>query len=210
VAAERIHVTGNTVVDALLETVKREQGRARPWSKKHARLGDRRMVLVTGHRRESLGAGLEAVCLAIRDLAERRPEVEFVYPVHLNPSVGETVNRVLSDLPNVHLLRPVAYPEFVWLMTRCHLILTDSGGIQEEAPSLRKPVLVTRNTTERTEALEGKAVELVGTDRAHIVEVVDGLLGDDVAYARRQADENPYGDGRAAERIVRLIRSRAW
>jgi len=116
----------------------------------------------------------------------------------------------LSGLSNVQLLRPVAYPEFVWLMTRCHLILTDSGGIQEEAPSLRKPVLVTRETTERGEALASGAVALVGTDRARIVGAVETLLSDDAAYARRQADHNPYGDGHAAKRIVDLVRSRAW
>jgi len=210
VPPERIHVTGNTVVDALLETVERERGRASTWARKHARLGDRRMVLVTGHRRESFGPGLEAVCRALRELAERRPEVEFVYPVHLNPEVREPVHRLLSGLSNVQLLRPVAYPEFVWLMTRCHLILTDSGGIQEEAPSLRKPVLVTRETTERGEALASGAVALVGTDRARIVGAVETLLSDDAAYARRQADHNPYGDGHAAKRIVDLVRSRAW
>jgi UDP-N-acetylglucosamine 2-epimerase (non-hydrolysing) len=206
----RIHVTGNTVVDALFATLAREKGRGRPWARKHARLGDRRMVLVTGHRRESFGAGLEAVCKGIRELAAARPEVEFVYPVHLNPNVREPVHRLLSGHPNIHLLQPVSYPEFVWLMDRCDLILSDSGGIQEEAPSLRKPVLVTRKTTERLEAVEIGAVELVGMDRERIVASVAGLLDDPAEYARRQADRNPYGDGQAAGRIVDLIQSRTW
>lgn len=210
VAPERIHVTGNPVIDALLTTMERERGRERPWNRKYAHLGDRRMVLITGHRRESFGPGLEAVCMGIRDLAAASPEVEFVYPVHLNPGVQEPVHRLLSGHPNIHLRRPVPYPEFVWLMTRCDLILTDSGGIQEEAPSLRKPVLVTRWNTERVEALEMGAVELVGTDRERIVAAVSTLLSDPVEYARRQADHNPYGDGQAAARIVDLIQSRAW
>jgi UDP-N-acetylglucosamine 2-epimerase (non-hydrolysing) len=180
------------------------------WARKHARLGDRRMVLVTGHRRESFGAGLEAVCKGIRELAAARPEVEFVYPVHLNPNVREPVHRLLSGHPNIHLLQPVSYPEFVWLMDRCDLILSDSGGIQEEAPSLRKPVLVTRKSTERLEAVEIGAVELVGMDRERIVASVAGLLDDPAEYARRQAERNPYGDGQAAGRIVDLIQSRTW
>ncbi|HUY33472.1 MAG TPA: UDP-N-acetylglucosamine 2-epimerase (non-hydrolyzing) [Pirellulales bacterium] len=205
VAAETVHVTGNTVIDALLWAVDRERGRGAPWRRKYAALGERRMVLVTGHRRENFGGGMENICRAIATLAQRFGEVEFVYPVHLNPNVREPVQRLLAGLPNVHLLEPAPYPEFVWLMDRSTLILTDSGGVQEEAPSLKKPVLVMRDTTERPEALEAGAVELVGTDATKIVSRAGLLLTDPAAYRSRQLDINPYGDGRAAERIVSLV-----
>ena len=208
--AETVHVTGNTVIDALLWTVARERGRNAPWRRKYAALDDRRMVLITGHRRENFGGGMEQMCLAILTLSERFPEVEFVYPVHLNPNVREPVNRLLAERGNIHLCEPAPYPEFVWLMDRSTLILTDSGGVQEEAPSLRKPVLVMRETTERPEALEAGAVELVGTDAAKIVARTSLLLNDSAAYAACQIDANPYGDGHAAERIVELILKQNW
>lgn len=205
-----VHVTGNTVVDALLWAVHRERNRQAYWQDKHACLGNRRMVLITGHRRENFGQGFDNICRAIRTLADSFPDVEFVYPVHLNPNVQEPVHRVLGNVPNVHLLAPAAYPEFVWLMDRATLILTDSGGVQEEAPSLKKPILVMRDTTERPEALEAGAVELVGTDAEAIVAGVSRLLTDPVEYARRQLERNPYGDGQAAERIIDLVVARAW
>lgn len=205
VPPDAVHVTGNTVIDALLWTVERERTRAEHWEREYARLGDRRLVLITGHRRESFGPGLEAVCSAIAALAERFADVEFLYPVHLNPCVLEPVRRMLAGRPNVHLTRPAAYPEFVWLMQRSTLILTDSGGVQEEAPSLRKPVLVTRETTERPEAVEAGAAELVGTSAEAIVDRVSLLLTDAAEYARRQVATNPYGDGRAAKRIVDVL-----
>ncbi len=210
VPAHQVLVTGNTVVDALLWAVRRERLRNHDWTAKHAGLGDRPMVLITGHRRESFGSGFSQICEAIRILAARFPHQEFVYPVHLNPNVQEPVHRLLGDLANVHLLRPVAYPEFVWLMDRCSLILTDSGGVQEEAPSLRKPVLVMRDTTERPEAVESGAAELVGTSVTTIVDRVSLLLTDRGEYARRQLNQNPYGDGHAAERIIEAIASRCW
>jgi UDP-N-acetylglucosamine 2-epimerase (non-hydrolysing) len=203
--AAAVHVTGNTVIDALLWTVDREQQRRGLWERKYDMLGSRRMVLVTGHRRESFGPGLEAVCTAIGELARRFEDVEFVYPVHLNPSVSGPVGRMLSSRPNVHLLEPAPYPEFVWLMQRSTLIVTDSGGVQEEAPSLRKPVLVTRETTERPEAVEAGAAELVGTSFDTIVRRASLLLTDEAEYARHQVDVSPYGDGRAAERIVDVL-----
>lgn len=202
---EAVHVTGNTVVDALLWTVARERGRDSCWRRKHAALGDRRMVLVTGHRRESFGAGLEQICAAIATLADMFPEVEFVYPVHLNPRVRQPVHRLLAGRRNVHLGEPASYPEFVWLMDRSTLILTDSGGVQEEAPSLGKPVLVLRDTTERPEAVEAGAAVLVGTGACRIVEQAGRLLTDQSAYAARRVSHNPYGDGHAAERIVDLV-----
>lgn len=210
ISASQVHVTGNTVIDALLWTVSRERGHAEHWQARHAALGDRRMVLITGHRRENFGEGFRHICQAIARLAERFPAVEFVYPVHLNPQVQEPVHRILGGLPNVQLLPPAAYPEFVWLMDRSSLLLTDSGGVQEEGPSLHKPILVMRDTTERPEALDAGAVELVGTDEERIVSSVTRLLTDEQEYARRQIAVNPYGDGQAAQRIVELMLRQGW
>lgn len=207
---DAVHVTGNTVIDALLWTVERERGQGRPWREKYAALGDRRMVLITGHRRENFGGGMEDICAAVAQLAERFPAVEFLYPVHLNPRVREPVGRLLSGLTNVHLCEPAPYPEFVWLMDRSDLILTDSGGVQEEAPSLRKPVLVMRETTERPEAVDAGAVELVGTDVRRIVDRVSLLLSDQAAYRARQIEDSPYGDGQSAARIVELMLQQGW
>lgn len=205
VPAASVHITGNTVVDALLWTLERERGHSDHWERKHAMLGPRRLVLITGHRRESFGAGLQQVCAAIAQLSERFPDVQFIYPVHLNPNVLLPVRRMLSGRPNIHLAEPASYPEFVWLMCRATLIITDSGGVQEEAPSLRKPVLVTRETTERPEAVEAGAAVLVGTSSQAIVEHAARLLTDPAEYARRQATANPYGDGQAAKRIVDVL-----
>jgi UDP-N-acetylglucosamine 2-epimerase (non-hydrolysing) len=210
VHADSVAVTGNTVIDSLLWAVNRERDHGAPWREKYAALGRRRMVLITGHRRENFGDGMEHICHAILTLAERFPDVEFVYPVHLNPNVREPVGRFLSHYENIHLCDPAPYPEFVWLMDRSTLILTDSGGVQEEAPSLRKPVLVMRETTERPEALDAGAVELVGTDVRKIVDRVSLLLRDAAEYASRQIETNPYGDGHAAERIVDLILCQNW
>ena len=207
---DTIHVTGNTVIDALLqvadrlqrddrlrETVARTLPRLEP---------GKRTILVTGHRRENFGRGFEDMCLAMRDLAARG-DVQVVYPVHLNPNVQEPVNRILGDTPGVHLLEPLDYLPFVHLMTEADLILTDSGGIQEEAPSLGKPVLVMRDTTERPEAAAAGTVRLVGTDRARIVSEATALLDDADAYAAMARAHNPYGDGSAAARIAGIIRS---
>jgi len=205
-----IHVTGNTVVDALLWTLEREQRNGEVWERKHAALGSRRMVLITGHRRENLGAGLDAVCQAVVRLAERFPDVEFLYPVHLNPNVVGPVRAALSDRRNIHLCEPASYPEFVWLMQRSTLIVSDSGGVQEEAPSLGRPVLVTRDATERLEAVETGAAELVGTSRDVIVERASRLLTDASEYAHHQVPANPYGDGQAARRIVDILEETRW
>jgi len=212
VPASRVHVTGNTVVDALLWTLEREVGRGEQWERKYAMLGcqsqgagERRLVLITGHRRENFGAGLQAVCAAIAALAERFPDVEFIYPVHLNPNVLGPVRAALAGRRNIHLTDPAPYPEFVWLMSRATLIITDSGGVQEEAPTLRKPVLVTRATTERPEAVEAGAAVLVGASTEAIVSQATRLLTDPAEYARRQASGNPYGDGHAAERIADVL-----
>lgn len=199
-----IHVTGNTVVDALLAVVER----ARKDETLQRAFGflaeDRRTILVTGHRRESFGDGFERICQALARLAQRE-DVQIVYPVHLNPNVQRPVRQLLGDLDNVHLLDPMDYLPFVALMDRSDLIITDSGGIQEEAPSLGKPVLVMRETTERPEAVEAGTVELVGTDVERILARAGHLLDDREAYQRMARAHNPYGDGLAAERIARLI-----
>jgi UDP-N-acetylglucosamine 2-epimerase (non-hydrolysing) len=205
-----VHVTGNTVVDALLYTIDRERANSARWQDKYGFLGNRRMVLITGHRRENFGDGFESICRAIADLAARFLDVAFVFPVHLNPNVRQPVYNLLGDTANVHLVEPAPYPEFVWLMDRSTVILSDSGGVQEEAPSLRKPVLVMRGTTERPEAVEAGAVELVGTCHEKIVDRVTRLLTDPREYARRQIDHNPYGDGRSAQRIVELMLQQGW
>jgi UDP-N-acetylglucosamine 2-epimerase (non-hydrolysing) len=205
-----VHVTGNTVIDALLWTVNREREHPQVWQERYSFLDQRRMVLITGHRRENFGSGFENICRAIAELAKQFPDVAFVYPVHLNPNVQQPVHRLLDGLDNVYLREPVPYPEFVWLMDRSSLILTDSGGVQEEAPTLRKPVLVMRETTERPEAVEAGAVELVGTSLEKIVKQASLLLSDSSEYARRQIDYNPYGDGKSAPRIVELMLQQGW
>jgi len=210
VPSDSVHVTGNTVIDALLWTRNREKNNQAQWSKKHSFLGNRRMILITGHRRENFGKGFQNICAAIAELAKGFPDEAFVYPVHLNPRVQEPVNAILGSRDNVYLLEPVPYPEFVWLMDRSTLILSDSGGVQEEAPSLRKPVLVMRDTTERPEAVDAGAVELVGTDIDRIVDRVRTLLTDAQEYGRRQIEHNPYGDGKAAGKIVNLMLRQGW
>ncbi len=208
VAPDSVLVTGNTGIDALfltLERLKAQPDRPRPhWLDRGSRL-----VLITAHRRENFGAPFESVCEAIADLAGAFPDIPFVYPVHPNPNVTTPVRRVLGnrDDPrlsagNVHLIEPLAYPQFVELMDVSTLILTDSGGVQEEAPSLGKPVLVLRETTERPEAVSAGTVQLVGTDRPTIVRSATTLLTDPAAYARMTHRHNPYGDGHAAARIV--------
>jgi UDP-N-acetylglucosamine 2-epimerase (non-hydrolysing) len=202
---QQIKITGNTVIDALHYAVQRERKRSSLWARKYAELGDFPMVLITGHRRENFGAPFESVCLAIRRLAVDFPDTHFVYPVHLNPNIQAPVFRLLGNLPNVHLREPAVYPEFVWLMDRACLILTDSGGVQEEAPSLGKPVLVTRDTTERPEALASGAVKLVGTDQQLIVAAAKQVLTRPPSPCSSQLRQSPYGDGNAAPRIAQLI-----
>ena len=209
VSPDRIEVTGNTVIDALLWTLERERRSDAPWPAQYAGMGERRLVLVTGHRRESFGAGFESICRAIAELANEFAELHFLYPVHLNPNVREPVQRLLGGLANVQLVEPVPYPEFVWLMDRSTLILTDSGGVQEEAPTLQKPVLVMRETTERPEGVQAGAVRLVGTSVDGIVNQARLLLTDPLQYSRCIVEENPYGDGQAATRILNWI-CRDW
>jgi UDP-N-acetylglucosamine 2-epimerase (non-hydrolysing) len=209
VRADTIHVTGNTVIDALLMTRQRMNADAALSAALAAQFpmleGDRRMVLVTGHRRENFGAGFENICRALATLARQFPDVLVLYPVHLNPNVREPVFRILKDVPNVQLIEPVDYIPFVYLMYRSTFIITDSGGVQEEAPSLGKPVLVMREVTERPEAVEAGTVRLVGTDPARIVDEATRLLTDQVAYQQMSRAINPYGDGFACERIADIL-----
>ena len=208
-----ITVTGNTVIDALLWVKARlAKYDDAVWcdavgSKVFERLDgtDRKLVLITGHRRENFGQGFVDLCSAIKDLAEAHSDWEFVYPVHLNPNVQQPVFDILSGLENVSLIDPQDYLPFTWLMNRSSLILTDSGGIQEEAPSLGKPVLVMRSVTERPEAVEAGTVRLVGTDRQAIVKHVEEVMLDDQVYQTMSKAHNPYGDGNAAQRIVEVI-----
>ena len=212
----RIFVTGNTAIDALLDVAERLTGMDEADGMLEGipesllcRLRDgespRRLVLVTGHRRESFGEDLENICMALGEIAGRNPDVEVVYPVHLNPNVRGTVRRILGGSPRVHLLEPLGYAPFVWLMKRSYLVLTDSGGIQEEAPSLGKPVLVMRKVTERPEGVEAGAAELVGVDTDSILAATQRLLDDGDVYGRMSAVRNPYGDGQASRRIADIL-----
>ena len=212
VPEDRIVVTGNTVIDALLGVQKRietEQDLSSRLAKEFSFLDpSKKMILVTGHRRENFGQGFESICKSIIELA-KDDGIQVVYPVHLNPNVQEPVLRVLSGHPRIFLVPPVEYISFVYLMHRSFLLLTDSGGIQEEAPSLGKPVLVMRDTTERPEAVDAGAVKLVGTDVDRIVQTARGLLKDDRLYQTMSRAINPYGDGRACERICNELLRRS-
>ena len=211
----QIHVTGNTVVDALLSMVEKARIvnfsdsilKKMPFLKKEKK-DLARIILVTGHRRENFGLGFEEICHALSIIANENPNIQIVYPVHLNPNVREPVNRILSNLNNVHLIEPMEYLTFIKLMDLSHLILTDSGGIQEEAPSLGKPVLVMRDTTERPEAVEAGTVKLVGTNKNEIVKMVNLLLTDSVLYKQMSKAHNPYGDGKASSIICNVLANR--
>jgi UDP-N-acetylglucosamine 2-epimerase (non-hydrolysing) len=211
---DQISVTGNTVIDALLWVLARIDSDAGRQAELTSFLNDRlpfawqteRFVLITGHRRENFGSGFLQICEALKDLAARYPNVHLVYPVHLNPNVQQPVKSLLSDLPNVHLIEPLDYEPFVYLLNHSHIVLTDSGGIQEEAPSLGKPVLVMRDVTERPEAVDAGTVILVGANRDRIVANVSELLDNDATYKRMSRAHNPYGDGNACERIIDVLR----
>jgi UDP-N-acetylglucosamine 2-epimerase (non-hydrolysing) len=215
---KKIFVTGNTVIDALLMAVDIIQ--AKPdleqkiesdlAQKKYRPLEGKRSILVTGHRRENFGEGFLNICRALKEIALCHPDIDIVYPVHLNPNVQKPVYELLVGITNIYLMAPLDYLPFVYMMQHCYLILTDSGGVQEEAPSLGKPVLVMRNTTERPEAVEAGTVKLVGTDVTKIVESVNTLLSDERTYDKMAQAHNPYGDGKAGERIVEIMRNVEW
>ena len=216
VPKDRIWVTGNTVIDALLWVVSRQKsaGGEQYWNRYFkerwgltltTNTNTCKLILVTGHRRESFGESFRNICLALKEIAKDRHDIKIVYPVHLNPNVQKPVRDILSDIPNIYLIGPLDYEPFVYLMEKACLILTDSGGIQEEAPSLGKPVLVMRNVTERPEGIEAGVVKLVGTDKERIVAETEILLDDKKAYEEMARASNPYGDGKAAERIVNIL-----
>jgi UDP-N-acetylglucosamine 2-epimerase (non-hydrolysing) len=212
VSGERILVTGNTVIDALFMTLeylagKEQETRYRDLFRKEYNIGlaGKRVILVTGHRRESFGPAFESICRGLKKIADGNEDVLVVYPVHLNPNVMGPVHRILGDVKNVYLIPPLEYVPFVWLMMHSYLILTDSGGIQEEAPSLGKPVLVMRKVTERPEGVEAGTARVVGTDEQRIFTEAQRLLNDKAAYQEMSQAVNPYGDGRAAERIVATL-----
>lgn len=206
IAKDKIVVTGNTVIDALFEVIEKLDTNVELKTSLESKFeflnNDKRLVLITGHRRESFGGGFERICEAIAQMAKAFPDVEFVYPMHLNPNVREPVNRLLKDLNNVFLIEPLDYLPFVYLMNRAYVLLTDSGGIQEEAPSLGKPVLVMRDTTERPEAVDAGTVKLVGTSIETIVSELTGLLVNSESYKLMSVAHNPYGDGKACQRIA--------
>ena len=211
--AKKIFITGNTVIDALLmavdiisTTAGVKEKMAKELQEKGYTVGDREYILVTGHRRENFGDGFLHICKAIKELAALHPEMDIVYPVHLNPNVQKPVYELLSGLSNVYLISPLDYLPFIYAMQHSTLLLTDSGGVQEEAPSLGKPVLVMRDTTERPEAVEAGTVKLVGTDAEAIVSNVTALLQDKEMYKRMSETHNPYGDGQACERIIAALR----
>lgn len=204
VSLESIHVTGNTVIDALLDVA------SMPYEFTCPRLAsidyeDKRILLVTAHRRENLGEPMRRICRALKSLVDARPDVEVIFPVHMNPLVREDVFRILGGMPRIHLLDPVDYQTMVAIMSRCYLVLTDSGGLQEEAPSLNKPVVVLRDVTERPEGVEAGTLTLVGTDEHRIISFVQRLLDDSSEYRRMAEARNPYGDGQAASRILDAI-----
>ncbi len=207
--AGAIHVTGNTVIDALLfaaDVIRQDKTIQERLARQFSFLDQaKRIVLVTGHRRENFGEGFENICLALKDIAEKHADVNLLYPVHLNPNVQEPVMRILGKTGNIHLIEPVEYLPFVYLMNRSYIIITDSGGVQEEAPSLGKPVLVVRETTERPEAVDAGTVKLVGTNRGKIISEVEKLLEEKSAYEAMSFAHNPYGDGRSSQRIVDVM-----
>lgn len=206
---ENISVTGNTVIDALLminDKIDQDERLQKYLSEQFPfLLEDKKLILVTGHRRESFGGGFERICEALAFTAQKHPEAQIVYPMHLNPNVREPVNRILAGISNIHLIEPQQYLPFIYLMNKSHIILTDSGGIQEEAPSLGKPVLVMRDTTERPEAVDAGTVKLVGTNVDRIVKGLTTLLQNEQAYKEMSFAHNPYGDGKACQRILDVL-----
>ena len=204
---ESIFVTGNTVIDALLMTVEKINSKG---DEAFASMFDgidfsKKIILVTGHRRENFGEGIRNICYALKEIASRNPDVQVVYPVHLNPNVQKPVYEIIGDTENISLLEPLNYEDFVYLMSKCYIILTDSGGIQEEAPSLNKPVLVMRDTTERPEAVEAGATRLVHVEKDKIVANTQLLLDDEKEYKKMANSVNPFGDGQASKKIVDII-----
>lgn len=211
VSDKQIFVTGNTVIDALISVKEKLNSDTKLASEVSSKFSDidlsKKLILITGHRRENFGTGFENICKALAELARDRQDVEFVYPVHLNPNVQSPVQKYLAEFENIHLIEPIEYLPFVYLMSKAELILTDSGGIQEEGPSLGKPVLVMRDTTERPEAVAAGTVKLVGTDKFEIYQQVCRLLDDKSEYSKMCTASNPFGDGFASQKIISSLKS---
>lgn len=209
IAEERVLITGNTVIDALLESSYKVESADNAEIEKLTELVNprKKLILITGHRRENHGEGFIRICEALKSIATKNEDVQIVYPVHLNPNVQKPVYAILGGISNIHLIDPLAYPAFVWLMAKSYIIITDSGGIQEEAPSLGKPVLVMRDTTERPEAVDAGTVILVGTDKEKIIAHTEKLLRDEVFYERMSSINNPYGDGEASAKIIEFMKN---
>ena len=209
IESANILVTGNTVIDALFDSSERVKDLENEEISGLKKVIDpaKKLILVTGHRRENHGQGFINICESLKAIAEDNSDVQIIYPVHLNPNVKKPVYEILSGVDNIRLIDPLAYPAFVWLMNQSYLIITDSGGVQEEAPSLGKPVLVMRDTTERPEAVDAGTVILVGTDKTKIVSEAQDLLINSARYQRMTALHNPYGDGKACQRIVEFIKN---
>lgn len=212
ISEDKILITGNTVIDALLESSKKVD-KIKNIQIEYLKTivdGSKKLILVTGHRRENHGQGFLNICEALKEIAINNGDVQIIYPVHMNPNVKEPVHRTLANIDSIHLIDPLSYPAFVWLMNHSYLIITDSGGVQEEAPSLGKPVLVMRDTTERPEAVQAGTVILVGTDKTKIVQECQKLLNDTENYQKMSSLHNPYGDGNASERIVNFIKEKSY
>jgi len=211
---KNILVTGNTVIDALFLALKKIKTDKKLKSQIIAEIkdfgysmeDDKKIILVTGHRRENHGQGFINICEALKEIAEKNPTFDIVYPVHLNPNVQKPVKEILSNIKNIYLIEPLQYEQFIYLMDKSYFIITDSGGVQEEAPSLGKPVLVMRDTTERPEALEAGTVKLVGTDKEKIIKEAQKLIEDEMAYEKMSRAHNPYGNGKACEKIVEFLK----
>jgi UDP-N-acetylglucosamine 2-epimerase (non-hydrolysing) len=204
--AKNIHIVGNTVIDALFLGLRIIKKNPRPYEKYFAFLDkNKKIILVTGHRRESFGRQFEEICYALREIARQNPDAQIVYPVHLNPHVQRPARKILQDAPNIYLLKPLAYPYLLWLLEKCYFVLTDSGGLQEEAPSLNKPALVLRQVTERLEGLKAGGSKLVGTDRENIIRAAQKLLTDQKIYKKMASAKNPYGNGKASEKILKIL-----
>ncbi|HFU77654.1 MAG TPA: UDP-N-acetylglucosamine 2-epimerase (non-hydrolyzing), partial [Epsilonproteobacteria bacterium] len=216
IGQQSIVVTGNTVIDALFLALEKIQSNNQLESdiiRQLSALGyrlkeDRKIILATGHRRENYGQGFINICMALKEIALNNPSIDIVYPVHLNPNVQKPVKELLSDISNIYLITPLQYEQFIYMMDKSYFIITDSGGVQEEAPSLGKPVLVMRDTTERPEALEAGTVKLVGTDTGLILQEAQKLIDDKETYMQMSQASNPYGDGHACEKIINYLKGR--
>ncbi|MBD3808283.1 MAG: UDP-N-acetylglucosamine 2-epimerase (non-hydrolyzing), partial [Epsilonproteobacteria bacterium] len=211
--AKNIIVTGNTVIDALFLTLDKIEKNVRlktnivnTIAKQYKLIDNKKIILITGHRRENFGQRFVNICEAIKELAINNPNIDIVYPVHLNPNVQKPAKKILSNVPNIHLIEPLQYECFVYLMDKSYFVITDSGGVQEEAPSLGKPVLVLRDTTERPEAVDAGTVRLVGTNKENIILEAAKLINDKIAYEKMSRAHNPYGDGNASKRIVEFLK----